>query len=81
MSIDVVWSKGEKDKLSVSDLAIGDTVIGSIGGRHKSLYLKTYSNIVDLTNPRHTWGHVIAGEFSSARKVDIEITIKERKDC
>lgn len=61
----------------ISDIPIGATFRGTIG-EYSGLFLRCYSCICLLQNPRKTWSGDDAISVADYEAVDIHITVKEQ---
>jgi hypothetical protein len=64
------------------NLAVGETFNGDIGHhKNEGPYLRTFSGLVSLSNPAHTWAiEGFSPRIRNFRPVDIEITVKPRPE-
>lgn len=61
--------------VATSGIPIGTIFSGEIGAYSSEVYLRTYSGVVSLTNPHHTWSQLDGVMVKNYDELDVELVI------
>jgi len=75
--IKVEYGNAIRFPIRMADIPISTVFTGNIG-MVTSLFVKSFSGIIDLANPNHTWDRSANNEVRDYKEVDIIIKVQEK---